>query len=57
VLPALPPLQETLVSLSYDVFSLVEISLCESWKEPFEDLGLDESGGRFYLEHARGKFR
>ena len=41
MLPTLSPLQETLVSLSFDVISLVGISLYESWKVPFEDLGLD----------------
>ena len=53
----LPPLQETLVSLSYDVFPFVEISLSELWKELVEGLRLDESGGRFCLEPTKGRLR
>ena len=57
VLPALPPLQETLVSLIYDVFPLLEISWSKSWKEFVEGLRLDESGGWFRLEPAKGRLR
>jgi len=51
------PLQETLVSLSYDVFPLVEISWSESWKELVKDLRLDESRGWFCLEPMKGRLR
>jgi len=57
VLPALPPLQETVVSLCYDVFLLLEISWSMSWKEFVEGLRLDESGGWFCLEPTKGRLR
>jgi len=57
VLPTIPSLQETLVSLSYNVFPLVEISLSELWKELVEGLRLDESEGWFFLEPVKGRLK
>jgi len=52
-----PLLQETFFSLCDDVHLLLVISWSKSWKEFVKGLRLDESGGRFHLESAKGRLR